>query len=75
MKRLFFILCISTAAVGTLAGCATTASQSNPSANRVGQQIDSNYVRSVEKQAGRTGTKVYWINPPRDKNQVGSKSN
>lgn len=45
-----------------LAGCASTPS---PDTSQTIRNVDHAYVNAVDRQASRTGVRVFWVNPPR----------
>jgi len=63
-------LAVTALMLGTvfLSACATTPRNADDaSSNR--SAVDQRYVAAVNRQARRTGTQVYWVNPPREKDR------
>lgn len=65
MRKTFALLAAS-AALLSLAGCGTLPTERNaPSSYR--ESLETDVMALVENSAARSGTQVYWINPPRRK--------
>ena len=63
-KRTDFALLASTVALLALPACSSLPTERNaPSSYR--ETLDSEVMAVVESTASRSGTEVYWINPPR----------
>lgn len=51
-----------------LAGCASTPTPDTSSTTSAAtRNVDHAYVNAVDRQASRTGVRVFWVNPPRKK--------
>jgi len=68
MKRILTLLLLTIALSFLAVGCATgpTTPEADNSVVRVQPHFDHEKIQAVNRAASRTGTRVIWVNPPRN---------